>query len=113
MIKIKTEVKQNWNETRVISQVQGLSDKQLGWFAKDIVSRAQKNAARKKFKERTGALEEGIEFTRLGHSSYQVATTSGHASYIEFGTQFIQKKMAFLWTAYRAVKRRFMKRKWT
>lgn len=113
MIKIQTTVKRGWTGTRIISEVQGLSETRLGWFANDVAERAKKNAAKLPFDERTGALEQGIQSTKIGPMSHKIETTSGHASYIEFGTKFIEGKMPFLWPAYRSVKRRFMRRKWT
>lgn len=111
-MKIKTTIKHGWSGTKIISNVQGLSDKQLGWFSNDVAERAKKNASRMPFVDSTGELEQGIQATRLGAGSYKVETTSGHASYIEFGTKFIEGKMPFLWPAYRAVKYRFMRKKW-
>ncbi len=112
MIKISTKIKHGWTGTKIVSEVQGLTDQRLGWFANDVVERAKKNAAKLPFEESTGALEQGIVFERLGQHRYKIETTSGHASWIEFGTQFIKGKMPFLWPAYRAVKRRFMRKKW-
>jgi len=115
VIKIETEVKRSWlGTTTIMSKVQGMGEKRLGFFAHDVAERAQSNAAKLPFEERTGALEHGIQTTQLGPMSHKIETTSGHASYIEFGTKFIEGKMPFLWPAYRAVKRRFMRsKKWT
>lgn len=112
MIKITTTIKRGWSSSTIISKVQGLSDQRLGWFANDVAQQARRNASRLPFVESTGELEQEIFATRQAAGRYKIETTSGHASYIEFGTRFIEGKMPFLWPAYRWVKRRFMKKKW-
>ncbi len=113
MIKFTTTMKRGPGGTSMIlARVQGVSDERLGEFAESVAQKARENAAALPFDERTGSLEHGIDSSRVGASSYKIETTSGHASYIEFGTRFIEGKMPFLWPAYRAVKRRFMRKKW-
>jgi len=93
----------------ISAQVAGLSDDKLGEFAREVKQQAQQNASAMPFDESTGELAREIYDVRMGEQHYRVETRSGHASFIEFGTQFIKGKMPIIWPAYRAVKKKFLK----
>lgn len=110
MIKIRAEVRMGQNRSaEVLAKITGLSDEHMKGFAHDVVVQARENIAQINWEESTGNLAREIDDQRLGHSHYRIETTSGYASFLEFGTQFIQGKNPFLWPAYRAVKKRFFR----
>lgn len=105
MVGVRSEVRINDKGANVITRISGLADDKMKKFASDIVVKAKQNAAAIPFAESTGELQEKIRFERLDVRRYQIETYSGHASYIEFGTQYIDGKNPFLWPAYRAEKK--------
>lgn len=108
MISIKAEIKMGTDRTAyVTAKIRGLTDERLAEMSRDIVAQARTNAGGLSFQSSTGALASGIQESRIGDRQYRIETTSGHASYIEFGTRFIEGKMPFLWPAYRLIKKRF------
>lgn len=110
MAGMRAEVKLMRDGTaQVLAKVKGLTDKELFAFAHEVRIQARENAAALPFEESTGELAREIHVERLGESHYQIETKSGHASFIEFGTRFIDGKMPFLWPAYRAIKRKFLR----
>lgn len=110
MISIKADIKMGADRTAyVTAKIRGLADEHMRAFAHDVVVQARENASGIEFKDGTGQLARGIEESRLGERHYRIETTSGHASYIEFGTRFIEGKIPFLWPAYRLIKKRFFR----
>lgn len=92
----------------VIARVSGLAAKKMEELARGIVGQARQNAEGLEFEESRGDLAREIHFSRVNRKQFQIETKSGHASYIEFGTQFIDGKQPFLWPAYRLKKRQFL-----
>lgn len=103
----------NVDGTKVVAHMAGVSGSKIQEMGKDIVSDARKTVQSMSFKETTGALESGISYTKTGELSCEVKTESGHATYIEWGTRFIDRKAPFLWPAYRKAKKAlFSGKKW-
>lgn len=103
----------NIDATKVVAHMAGVSGDKIQEMGKDIVSDTKKTVRSMEFKTSTGALESGITYTKTGLMSCEVKTVSGHASYIEWGTRFIDRKAPFLWPAYRKVKKAlFTGKKW-
>lgn len=109
-MKIRASIRMAKDGTaQVLAKVSGMSEQHMGNFAKDVMVQARENVAGMSFSQSTGELGREINFSRIGKSHFRIETSSGHASYIEFGTQFIKGQMPFLWPAYRAVKRKFFR----
>jgi len=107
-VSIKASVRMGQdNVGQVVARVSGLTEKQMAKFAMDVRDKAKENAAGLTFEDGTGTLASGIEMVAIGPKQYRIQTTSGHASYIELGTQYIQGRMPFLWPAYRWAKKKF------
>lgn len=104
-VSVRATVTKNADVAAIAAKVSGLSDKRMAAFAEKIVARAKTNAAALTFEDSSGDLEEKIKHVRLDVRKYQIETYSGHASYIEFGTRFIEGKQPFLWPAYRTEKK--------
>lgn len=110
-VSIKASVRMGQdNIGQVVARVSGLTEKQMAKFAIDIRDKARENASSLDFADGTGTLASGIELVAMGPKQYRIQTTSGHASYIELGTQYIKGKMPFLWPAYRWAKKKFFSR---
>lgn len=109
-VRMRAEVRIGQDRTAaVLLKVSNLSDEYMLGLAHDITVQARANAAALPFQESTGNLARSIEDQRIGKQHYRIQTTSGYASFIEFGTQFIKGQMPFLWPAYRAMKRKFLR----
>ena len=106
---IKTHIKLGGKEW--VARCIGISGEKIQEMGKDIADTAQKNVAvlSMSFLETTGALESEINYEQTGKMSCKISATSGHSSFIEWGTQFIEKGMPYLWPAYRTVKKAFFK----
>lgn len=109
MVSIRTTVHVNADTASMLAKISGMTDKRMGEFADDIVATAKQNASGLEFKESEGDLAEKIRSERIDVREYRIETYSGHASYIEFGTRFIDGKKPFLWPAYRSEKKKFFK----
>lgn len=94
---------------QMLAKISGLSDEHMRGFAHDVVVQARENIAGMEWEESTGNLSREIGDKQIGRSHYRIETTSGYASFLEFGTEFIKGKRPFLWPAYRAVKRKFLR----
>lgn len=92
-----------------VAHCANISGDKIQEMGQDIVSKAQSNVASMSFLQSEGALQSEINYTKTGAMSCEVSATSGHSSYIEWGTQFIEKKMPFFWPAYRSVKKALFK----
>jgi hypothetical protein len=92
----------------IIARVAGLAAKKVEEFAEGVVAQARQNAEEIPFEESHGDLAREIHFSRIRSNSYRIETKSGHASYIELGTRFIDGRAPFLWPAYRMKKREFL-----
>lgn len=109
-MKIRASIRMAKDGTaQVLAKISGMSEERMANFAQDVTVQARENVASLSFVESTGALGREINFSRIGKSHFRIETSSGHASYIEFGTQFIKGQMPFLWPAYRAVKKKFFR----
>lgn len=97
-----------YNPSATLTRISGVADHKLEQFARDVVTEARQNISNMPWDESTGELSREIHDLRLSKSHYRVETRSGHASFIEWGTRYIEGKRPFLWPAYRAVKRRFL-----
>lgn len=104
---IKVSIAKNGRDW--IAHCTNLSGDKIQGMGQDIVSQAKSNAASMSFLQSQGALQSEIHYTKTGSMSCEVSATSGHSTYIEWGTQFIDRKMPFLWPAYRAVKKAIFK----
>lgn len=103
----------NVDASKVVAHMAGVSGEKIQDMGKDIVSDAKKTVQSMTFKNSTGALESGITYTKTGELNCEVKTESGHATYIEWGTRFIDRKAPFLWPAYRKAKKAlFNSKKW-
>ena len=97
----------NDRTAEVAVRISGLMKERLGQFAKNVADKARRNAQVLDFENSSGELAGGIKYSQTGKAKFRIETTSGHASFIEFGTRFIEGKKPFLWPAYRFEKRRF------
>ncbi len=104
-VRIRTR---RYSKSRTLAQISGVTDDKLEEFARDVVTRARENISNMPWDETTGELSREIYSVRLGQSHHRVETRSGHASFIEWGTRYIEGKRPFLWPAYRSVKKRFL-----
>lgn len=105
MIKPNVRVSIAKNGKDWVAHCKNLSGDKIQQMGQDIEAKAKSNVASMSFLQSTGELESEIHYTKTGAMSCEVSATSGHSSYIEWGTQFIDKQMPFLWPAYRAVKK--------
>jgi len=108
-ISVQAKVSKNADVAAIVAKVSGLSDEKMAEFAEKIVAKAKANAEALNFEDSSGDLASKIEGVRLDVRKYQIRTFSGHASYIEFGTQYIDDKQPFLWPAYRHEKKALFK----
>lgn len=107
-MKGSVKVKSTVSVPRVVSHVGGISAGKIQEMGKDVVKEAKAQMASLHFKESTGAAVREIHYTKTGAMKCEVAASSGHTSFIEWGSQYIQEKRATIWPAYRAVKKLFM-----
>ena len=92
-----------------VAHCANLSGERLQQMGQDIVGEGKKNVASMSFVQSEGTLQAEIHYTKTGAMSCEVSATSGHSSFIEWGTQFIDKQMPYLWPAYRTVKKALFK----
>lgn len=103
----------NMDGSKVVAHCAGISGGKIQEMGQDIVAEAQKNMRALEFKESTGAAAREIHYTKTGAMSCEVAASSGHTTFIEWGSQFIEEKRAIIWPAYRAIKKALFKgKKW-
>lgn len=113
MIQPSVQVHINKGGKDWVAHCANLSGEKIQEMGQDIVSQAQKNVASMNFIQSEGTLQAEIWYEKTGMMSCKVSATSGHSSFIEWGTRFIDKNMPYLWPAYRTVKKAlFSGKKW-
>lgn len=106
-VKIRAFVTKQPDMSKIEVRIFGLSDKKMSELAENIVATAKANAEAIEFEDSQGDLAEKIRFKKLERLNYEIETYSGHASFIELGTQYIKGRNPFLWPAYRTEKKKF------
>jgi len=104
-MKVGIRAKINLGGKDWVTHCTGLSGEKIQQMGKDIAAEAQRNVGAMNFAQSEGELKSNIGYQKTGELSCEVSAAAEHSSYIEWGTKYIDRKMPFLWPAYRKVKK--------